>query len=110
MSTFERLLIENKQTHAEPRNPYYDLYNDESACTGILKEFGLNNPHSHIINGHIPVIRAKGESPIKANGRLIVIDGGFCHHYQEKPEPRATPWFITHTVCELSPTKGSTGF
>ncbi len=84
MSTFERLLLSDEKTHEEPRNPYYSLYNDESACIEILKEFGLNNPHSHIINGHIPVIRAKGESPIKANGRLIVIDGGFCHHYQDK--------------------------
>lgn len=84
MCTFERLLIEDTETHQEPRNCYYELYNDENACLTILNEFGLNNPHSHIINGHIPVRKNKGESPIKANGRLIVIDGGFCHHYQTK--------------------------
>lgn len=84
MCTFERILLEDEQTFEEPRNPYYDLYEDEDSCLKILSEFGLNNPYSHIINGHIPVRRNNGESPIKANGRLIVIDGGFCHHYQEK--------------------------
>lgn len=82
--TFERLLISDPAAHGEPRNHYYDLYHDESACLKILDEFGLHNPHSHIINGHIPVRRIKGESPIKANGRLIVIDGGFCRAYQDR--------------------------
>ena len=82
--TFERLLVSNPETHDEPRNPYYNLYHDEEACLKILHEFGLNDPHSHIINGHVPVRRLKGESPIKANGRLIVIDGGFCRAYQDK--------------------------
>lgn len=84
MCTFERLLLCEPETHSEPLNHYYDLYNDEKACLMILDEFGLNNDHSHIINGHIPVRVAKGESPIKANGRLIVIDGGFCRSYQKK--------------------------
>ncbi len=84
MCSFERLLISDQKTHTEPRNPYYRLYHDEDACIKILHEFGLNNPHSHIINGHIPVSRIKGESPVKANGRLIVIDGGFCRFYQDK--------------------------
>ncbi len=84
MCTFERLLLGDAQSYEEPRNPYYELYHDEDACLKILSEFGLNNPHSHIINGHIPVRRNNGESPIKANGRLIVIDGGFCHHYQDQ--------------------------
>lgn len=82
--TFERLLLGNEETFKEPRNAYYNLYDDEEACLKLLSEFGLNNPHSHIINGHIPVHRNNGESPIKANGKLIVIDGGFCHHYQNK--------------------------
>jgi fructose-1,6-bisphosphatase-3 len=84
MCTFERLLIDDPQTHVEARNPYYQLYDNEAACLRILREFGYDNPHSHIINGHIPVNRLKGESPIKAGGRLIVIDGGFCHSYQTK--------------------------
>ncbi len=84
MCSFERLLIEDSKTHQEARNPYYNLYNDEQACIRILNEFGLDNPHSHIINGHIPVSKIKGESPVKANGRLIVIDGGFCHCFKEK--------------------------
>lgn len=82
--TFERQLISDPAAHDEQRNHYYDLYRDESACLRILDEFGLHNPHSHIINGHIPVRRIKGESPIKANGRLIVIDGGFCRAYQDR--------------------------
>lgn len=84
MCSFERLLINEEETHVEMLNPYYNLYNDEESCIKILKEFGINSPHSHIINGHIPVKRVKGESPIKANGKLIVIDGGFCRSYQEK--------------------------
>lgn len=84
MCTFERLLIDDPATHVESRNPYYQLYDNEAACLRILREFGYDNPHSHIINGHIPVNRLKGESPIKAGGRLIVIDGGFCHSYQPK--------------------------
>jgi len=84
MCTFERLLLNDAETHEEPRNPYYNLYNDEAACLQILHEFNLDKQHSHIINGHIPVRRSKGESPIKANGRLIVIDGGFCRCYQDK--------------------------
>ncbi len=82
--TFERLLLDAPETYEEPRNPYYNLYHDEEACLRILHEFGLHSPHSHIINGHIPVRRTKGESPIKAGGRLVVIDGGFCRAYQEK--------------------------
>lgn len=84
MCSLERLLITDEETHIEQRNAYYDLYHDEESCIKILKEFGLNNPHSHIINGHIPVKYINGESPIKANGRLIVIDGGFCRCYQER--------------------------
>ena len=84
MCTFERLLLDAPETHEEPRNPYYNLYHDEQACLRILREFGLSSPHSHIINGHIPVRRIKGESPIKAGGRLVVIDGGFCRAYQDR--------------------------
>ena len=82
--TFERLLINDASAHKEEKNSYYNVYNNEDACLKILDQFGLNDKHSHIINGHIPVKRIKGESPIKANGRLIVIDGGFCSSVQNK--------------------------
>ena len=81
MTTFERLLIEDKTSHKEPQNPYYDLINDEAVCLRILEEFDLHSPHSHIINGHVPVKVKKGESPIKGNGRLLQIDGGFSRAY-----------------------------
>ena len=81
MTTFERVLIEDKDSWKEPQNPYYDLANDEEVCLRILKEFDLNSEHSHIINGHVPVKVKKGESPIKGNGRLLLIDGGFSRAY-----------------------------
>src|SRR5699024_6534109 len=63
-------------------NPYYRYNNEEETCVRILKEFGLEGEYCHIINGHVPVRIKDGENPIKANGRLIVIDGGFCKVYQ----------------------------
>ena len=81
IATFERLLIEDKETHKEEKNPYYRIWNDEKTAEKILNEFGLFGARSKIINGHIPV--NKGESPIKANGRLILIDGGFCRAYHD---------------------------
>ena len=82
MTTFERYFINDKETHHEPKNAYYDLRENEEACNNILKEFGLNPEHSHIINGHVPVKVSKGESPIMANGKLLVIDGGLSKAYQ----------------------------
>ena len=82
IATFERRLIEDKSTWAEPKNPYYSFYNEDAACVRILQEFGLEGDHCHIVNGHVPVKTKDGESPIKAGGRLIVIDGGFCRAYQ----------------------------
>ena len=82
MTTFERRLIKDESAWAEPKNCYYTLYHDPEVCERILKEFGLEGPHCHIINGHIPVKTKKGESPIKGGGKLIVIDGGFCKAYQ----------------------------
>ena len=66
----------------EGKNPYYVHNEHEEACLRILKEFGLSGEYSHIVNGHVPVRIKDGENPIKANGRLIVIDGGFCKVYQ----------------------------
>ena len=82
MTTFERRFIADESAWAEPKNAYYTLYEDPAVCDFILKEFGLEGPHCHIINGHFPVKARKGESPIKGGGKLIVIDGGFCKAYQ----------------------------
>jgi fructose-1,6-bisphosphatase-3 len=82
MTTLERRFIADESTWTEPKNPYYTYYQDPEVCDMLLKEFGLEGPHCHIINGHVPVKAKKGESPIKGNGKLIVIDGGFCKAYQ----------------------------
>ena len=84
IATFERRLIEDKSTWAEPKNPYYSFYNEDAVCVRILREFGLEGEHCHIVNGHVPVKTKDGESPIKAGGRLIVIDGGFCRAYHRR--------------------------
>lgn len=81
MTTFERLFIEDSETWKEPKNSYYEFVNYEYICINILKEFGLSLHQSHIMNGHVPVRTKDGESPIKGNGRLILIDGGFCKAY-----------------------------
>ena len=82
MTTFERRFIKDESSWTEAKNAYYTLYQDPAICDMLLKEFNLNGPHCHIINGHIPVKAKKGESPIKGGGKLIVIDGGFCKAYQ----------------------------
>ena len=82
IATFERRLVADDSSWTEEKNPYYSYYNDEGVCERILEEFGLKGPHCHIINGHVPVKSKDGENPIKAHGRLIVIDGGFCRAYQ----------------------------
>lgn len=83
IATFERLLIDAPETWEEPKNDYYQCWNNEEIVQKILEEFSLGGEHSHIINGHIPVKRKKGEEPVKANGKLILIDGGFCRAYRE---------------------------
>ena len=82
MATFERRFVDNEVAQAEPKNPYYTFYHDPEICQMLLREFGLEGGHCHIINGHVPVKAKKGESPIKGGGRLIVIDGGFSKAYQ----------------------------
>ncbi len=84
MTTFERYFIKEKATHKEQKNPYYQLREEEEICRRILEEFNMNPDHGHIINGHTPVEEINGENPIKANGRMIVIDGGFSKAYQSK--------------------------
>ena len=83
VKTFERTFIEEKSTWEEPKNPYYEYQSSEPVCRMLLREFGLYSENSHIINGHTPVHVNQGENPLKAHGRLIVIDGGFCKAYQK---------------------------
>jgi fructose-1,6-bisphosphatase-3 len=82
MATFERYFIADKKTHEEEKNPYFELRDNESACNKILADFGINPDDGHIVNGHTPVKRKKGENPVKGNGKLIVIDGGLSKPYQ----------------------------
>ncbi|MBS5145239.1 MAG: fructose-1,6-bisphosphatase [Butyricicoccus pullicaecorum] len=82
MTSFERYFIQNKELQKENMNPYYKHYDDPEFCKALMEEFGLDPKHSHIINGHVPV--KHGETPIKAGGRLFVIDGGISKAYRSK--------------------------
>jgi len=84
MATFERYFIADKATHEEKRNAYFAFRDREETARQILMEFGVDPETSHIINGHTPVMVKRGESPVKANGKLIVIDGGFAKAYQKE--------------------------
>ena len=86
MTTFLRYFtdVDNKKLYQEHKNPYYELREDEKICKKILKEFELDPETGHIINGHTPVAEKRGESPIKGNGRLLVIDGGISAAYHDK--------------------------
>ncbi|MDE7396365.1 MAG: fructose-1,6-bisphosphatase [Muribaculum sp.] len=84
MATFERYFIDDPETHKEQKGHFYLMRNDEDVCNRILDAFGVEGEHRHIINGHVPVRINKGESPIRANGRLLVIDGGFAKAYHKK--------------------------
>ena len=81
MATFERYFLRDKSTHEEAKGNYYLLRNDPTVCDRILDAFGVEGPNRHIINGHVPVHASRGESPIKADGRLMVIDGGLSKAY-----------------------------
>ncbi|MBP3885285.1 MAG: fructose-1,6-bisphosphatase [Olsenella sp.] len=83
VKTFERAFVRDRAAWEEPRDPYYELSNDEDTCIRILAEFGLSGPQCRIINGHTPVRVAKGETPVRANGRKLIIDGGFCEAYHK---------------------------
>ncbi|MFC2647810.1 MAG: fructose-1,6-bisphosphatase [Coriobacteriaceae bacterium] len=82
--TFERTYVLDKSTWKEPRDPYFSLIDNPEIADKVLREFGLTDPHSHIINGHTPVHASSGESPIRAGGKVLVIDGGFCRAYHSK--------------------------
>ncbi len=83
MTTFERYFIKDKSAHTEEKNPYYHLREDVNICRKMLEEFDLDPEQGRIINGHTPVKEIDGEDPIKANGKMIVIDGGFSKAYQK---------------------------
>ncbi len=84
MATFERYFLKDKETYKEEKGNYFKLRDDEKVCDNILNAFGVSGPNRHIINGHVPVHVMSGENPIKANGKLMVIDGGFSQAYHKE--------------------------
>ncbi len=84
MTTFERYFIADKATHVEPKGDFFQLREREDIVDGILDAFGVTGANRHIINGHVPVHVVKGENPVKANGKLMVIDGGFAEPYHKE--------------------------
>ncbi len=84
MATFETYFIDDKATHAELKNPYFELLADRAFCGRILREFGVDPERGYIINGHVPVKLEAGEQPVKASGRAITIDGAFAAAYGDK--------------------------
>lgn len=84
MATFERYFIAEKETHVEKKNPYYFFLENEKIIDKILDEFQVKGTERHIVNGHVPVHQIDGESPVKCNGKVLVIDGGFSKAYQKE--------------------------
>ncbi len=84
MATFERYFITEKETHKELKGNYFKCRNNEDICDYLLESFGVTGKNRHIINGHVPVHAGDGENPIKANGKLMVIDGGFSQAYHKE--------------------------
>lgn len=83
MATFERYFLTDKGVRHEEKGVYYTLREDEKVCDFLLDAFGVTGEHRHIINGHVPVKAGKGERPVKANGKMMVIDGGFAKAYHD---------------------------
>lgn len=84
MSTFERYFVDDETLKTETKNSYYEYIKKPEYADKVLKEFGLHGSRVHIINGHVPVHRMKGESPVKSNGKVIMIDGGFSKAYRRR--------------------------
>ena len=84
MATFERYFLKDKAMFKEEKGNYFQLRDNEAVCDRILDAFGVTGENRHIINGHVPVHASKGENPIKANGKLMVIDGGFSEAYHSE--------------------------
>ena len=83
VKTFEHSFVADERAWDEPQNPYYRLARDPAVCRMILRAFGLPAEHAHTVNGHTPVRAKDGEGPVRADGRLLVIDGGFCRAYRQ---------------------------
>ena len=83
MKTFERAYVTDTAAWDEPQDPYFDLSRDPQVAARVLAEFGLGGPLAHIVNGHTPVHEVDGDTPIRADGQLLVIDGGFCQAYHK---------------------------
>lgn len=83
MKTFERAYVADPAAWAEPEDPYFDLARDPEVAARVLAEFGLSGPHAHIVNGHTPVHEIDGDTPVRAAGQVLVIDGGFCQAYHK---------------------------
>ncbi|MCI5839460.1 MAG: fructose-1,6-bisphosphatase [Peptoniphilaceae bacterium] len=99
-SAFENLFVEKKELREEKYNPYYELSKREDICDKIFDEFSLNYETSHIINGHVPVKIKNGEKPVRANGKLYVIDGGIAKPYQKKTGIAGyTMFFNSHHIA-----------
>ena len=98
-----RTYVKDESTWHEASNPYYQYYEQEKICNMILHEFNLYSDRSHIINGHTPVRTSRGEHPVRANGRLMVIDGGFCKSYHKTTGiaryPHQIPPAIPERLC-----------
>ena len=102
IKTFERALLTDESTWKEPKNAYYKHYDSEEFVEGILKEFGIDEKgFSHIVNGHIPVKAKADENPCHANGRLIIIDGGFCKAYQKTTGIAGYTMFFTSMALRI---------
>ena len=84
MATFERYFLKDKTTYKEEKGYYFRLRDNEAICDSILDAFGVTGDNRHIINGHVPVHASNGENPIKAGGKLMVIDGGFSEAYHNE--------------------------
>ena len=84
MATFERYFLKDTETYKEEKGNYFRLRDNEDICDRILDAFNVTGPNRHIINGHVPVHASNGENPIKANGKLMVIDGGFSEAYHKE--------------------------
>ena len=84
MTTFERYFVDEKETHLEEKNPYFEIRDNEAILRSIFEDFGLKYETGHIVSGHVPVKVKKGENPVKAGGKVLVIDGGFAKAYQDQ--------------------------
>ena len=84
MATFETYFVSEPATHKESKNPYFKLIHDKDFCETVLREFGVDSKSGMIVNGHVPVKIAEGESPLKQSGMAVTIDGAFSEAYGDK--------------------------